>query len=45
MALLPRIYVSGCIFTFGACLRDVQAEGCSAPAETNLARKTKGVES
>jgi Ca2+-transporting ATPase len=37
MALLLWIYLSGCIFIFGACLCAAQAEGCSAPTETTLA--------
>jgi Ca2+-transporting ATPase len=32
MALLLWIYVSGCIFIYGACLCAAQAEGRSAPA-------------
>jgi len=35
MALLLWIYLSGCIFIFGACLCAAQAEGRSAPAERN----------
>jgi len=35
MALLLWIYLSGCIFIFGACLCAAQAEGRSAPAEKN----------
>jgi len=34
MALLLWIYISGCIFIFGACLCAAQAEGRSAPAKT-----------
>lgn len=34
MALLLWIYLSGCIFIFGACLCAAQAEGRSAPAKT-----------
>lgn len=34
IALLLWIYVSGCIFIFGACLCVAQAEGSPAPAET-----------
>jgi YihY family inner membrane protein len=45
MALLLWIYISGCIFIFGACLCVAQAEGRSAPAETIAARTTKGMES
>jgi len=37
MALLLWIYLSGCIFIFGACLCAAQAEGRSAPAETIMA--------
>ncbi len=37
MALLLWIYLSGCIFIFGACLCAVQAKVCSAPAETIMA--------
>jgi Ca2+-transporting ATPase len=37
MALLLWIYISGCIFIFGACLCAAQAEGRSAPAKTILA--------
>ena len=37
MALLLWIYLSGCIFIFGACLCAAQAEGRSAPAEATLA--------
>lgn len=37
MALLMWIYLSGCIFIFGACLCAAQAEGRSAPTETTLA--------
>lgn len=37
MALLLWIYVSGCIFIFGACLCAAQAEGRSAPTEMPLA--------
>jgi Ca2+-transporting ATPase len=36
MALLLWIYVSGCIFIFGACLCAAQAERRSAPAEATL---------
>ncbi len=38
MALLLWIYLSGCIFIFGACLCAAQAKGRSAPAEINMAR-------
>ena len=34
MALLLWIYVSGCVFIFGACLCAAQTEGRSSPAET-----------
>jgi YihY family inner membrane protein len=44
MALLLWIYISGCIFIFGACLCAAQAVGCAAPAETMMVRSTKGVE-
>jgi Ca2+-transporting ATPase len=37
MALLLWIYLSGCIFIFGACLCAAQAEGRSAPAEKAMA--------
>lgn len=37
MALLLWIYISGCIFIFGACLCAAQAEGRSSPAETIMA--------
>jgi YihY family inner membrane protein len=37
MALLLWIYLSGCIFIFGACLCAAQAEGRSAPTETTPA--------
>ena len=37
MALLLWIYLSGCIFIFGACLCAAQAEANSAPAETIMA--------
>jgi YihY family inner membrane protein len=37
MALLLWIYLSGCIFIFGACLCAAQAEGRSAPAEATPA--------
>jgi YihY family inner membrane protein len=37
MALLLWIYLSGCIFIFGACLCASQAEKCSAPVETTIA--------
>ena len=38
MVLLLWIYLSGCIFIFGACLSAAQAEGRSAPAETIMER-------
>ncbi len=38
MALLLWIYLSGCIFIFGACLCAAQAEGRSAQAKTIKAR-------
>jgi Ca2+-transporting ATPase len=38
MALQLWIYLSGCIFIFGACLCGVQVEGYSAPAATKTAR-------
>ncbi len=44
MALLLWIYLSGCIFIFGACLCAAQAEVCSAPADAIPARNTKGTE-
>jgi len=37
MALLLWIYLSGCIFIFGACLCAAQAEGRSSPAKANKA--------
>jgi YihY family inner membrane protein len=37
MALLLWIYLSGCIFIFGACLCAAQAEAGSVPAETIIA--------
>jgi Ca2+-transporting ATPase len=43
MALLLWIYLSGCIFIFGACLCAAQAEGCSASAETIMAHSTPGI--
>lgn len=42
MALLLWIYLSGCIFIFGACLCATQAEVRSAPAEAIPAHKTMG---
>jgi YihY family inner membrane protein len=41
MALLLWIYISGCIFIFGACLCAAQAEGRSAPVETMMARNKR----
>ena len=41
MALLLWIYLSGCIFIFGACLCAAQAEGRPAPAETTMAPTTR----
>jgi YihY family inner membrane protein len=38
MALLLWIYLSGCIFIFGACLCASQSEGRSAPAKTKTSR-------
>ena len=38
MALLLWIYLSGCIFIFGACLCAAQAEGRSAPVKTIMER-------
>ena len=38
MALLLWIYLSGCIFIFGACLCAAQVEACSAPGTTIMAR-------
>jgi YihY family inner membrane protein len=43
MALLLWIYISGCIFIFGACLCAAQAEGPSAPAGTIMAGSTEGI--
>jgi len=40
MALLMWIYLSGCIFIFGACLCAAQAEGRSAPAETIMVQSS-----
>ena len=37
MALLLWIYISGCIFIFGACLCSAQAEGRTASTETIMA--------
>jgi len=39
MALLLWIYVSGCIFIFGACLCAARAEGRPAPAESGREAK------
>lgn len=36
MALLLWVYLSGCIFIFGACLCAAQADGHSTPAETMM---------
>jgi YihY family inner membrane protein len=44
MALLLWIYLSGCIFIFGACLCAAQDEAHSAPADTIPAHNTKGTE-
>lgn len=44
MALLLWIYLSGCIFIFGACLCAAQAEAHSAQAGSISTRKTKGTE-
>ena len=44
MALLLWIYLSGCIFIFGACLCAAQAEVRSAPAETIMAREKRRIE-
>jgi Ca2+-transporting ATPase len=44
MALLLWIYLSGCIFIFGACLCAAQAEGRSLPAETTSTCAVKGIE-
>jgi YihY family inner membrane protein len=43
MALLLWIYLSGCIFIFGACLCAAQAERRSTPAETIMAHSTQGI--
>ena len=42
MALLLWIYLSGCIFIFGACLCATQAEGL-VPAETIMEHSTQGI--
>jgi YihY family inner membrane protein len=39
MALLLWIFLSGCIFIFGACLCAAQAEGHSVPVETLMAHR------
>lgn len=44
MALLLWIYISGCIFIFGACLCAAQAECRSSPAEPTAACPAKGIE-
>jgi YihY family inner membrane protein len=44
MALLLWIYLSGCIFIFGACLSAAQDEAHSAPADSIATRKTKEIE-
>ncbi len=44
MALLLWIYISGCIFIFGACLCAAQAERRSSPAETTSTCSAKGIE-
>jgi len=41
MAFLLWIYLSGCIFIFGACLCAAQAEGRPAPAEATVAPTTR----
>ena len=43
MALLLWIYLSGCIFIFGACLCAAQAGRRSTPAETIMAHSTQGI--
>jgi YihY family inner membrane protein len=43
MALLLWIYLSGCIFIFGACLCAARAEGRSSPAEFIAACSAKGI--
>ena len=43
MALLLWIYLSGCIFIFGACLCAAWAEGSPARAQTVSARSTAGI--
>jgi len=43
MALLLWIYLSGCIFIFGACLCAAQAERRSATAKSIMPRRTKGI--
>ncbi|WP_340123612.1 HAD-IC family P-type ATPase [Methylobacter svalbardensis] len=42
MALLLWIFLSGCIFIFGACLCAAQSEG-QVPAETMIAHSTQGI--
>ena len=43
MALLLWIYISGCIFIFGACLCSAQADGPLTPTGTNVAGSAEGV--
>ncbi len=43
IALLLWIYISGCIFIFGACLCSAQAERASAPAGTIVAGSTERI--
>jgi Ca2+-transporting ATPase len=43
MALLLWIYVSGCVFIYGACLCAGQAEIRSLSVETSVSRQTKGM--
>jgi YihY family inner membrane protein len=43
MALLLWIYLSGCIFIFGACLCAAQSEGRSVPTETIMVHTTQGI--
>ena len=45
MALLLWIYLSGCIFIFGACLCAAQAERRSTPTQTIMAHSTQGIKS
>ncbi len=44
MALLLWIYISGCIFIFGACLCAAQSERRSSPVETIATCSAKGIE-